>query len=387
MNPFIGHRSTPSRFLFHEPESRSFQNPPLHQNRQVVHQAGSPQRMEQPQPLMAQMPFRSRGRQVQQNTARELNFAQTMSRKLQYIFIAYSILELAGTITVLVLNWEKPCNQPLQLFIGVHSARLLYYLPQYFQRIRGIPETQDDIRRKSLINLLQFGWFIVGQSWFFDAESCRRTAPILYYWTMAMVITTYLVMLAPLLLLLGICFCLPCVLVFLRYITPNPGAQQEEIVQLPEHSFDPTRYRRGEAAAPVVSPVSPRAERELERVPSPVHRMERGEVALESPRIEVRPEYPPSAPPLPEVESPPARAAAAARPPARAPAHAVPEETPNCAICMEDFKAGDRLRSLPCKHDFHKECVDRWLAVNSTCPMCRASIFSRPNIQWDAPEY
>nr|KAG5687028.1 hypothetical protein BaRGS_002401 [Batillaria attramentaria] len=32
-----------------------------------------------------------------------------------------------------------------------------------------------------------------------------------------------------------------------------------------------------------------------------------------------------------------------------------------CQICLVDFEVGDSLRSIPCKHDFHKGCIDEWL--------------------------
>jgi hypothetical protein len=32
-----------------------------------------------------------------------------------------------------------------------------------------------------------------------------------------------------------------------------------------------------------------------------------------------------------------------------------------CAVCLEDFVDGERLRLLPCRHRFHVTCVDRWL--------------------------
>jgi hypothetical protein len=36
----------------------------------------------------------------------------------------------------------------------------------------------------------------------------------------------------------------------------------------------------------------------------------------------------------------------------------------SCAICMEDWKAGDELKQLPCKHEFHKDCIQYWLQEN-----------------------
>ena len=32
-----------------------------------------------------------------------------------------------------------------------------------------------------------------------------------------------------------------------------------------------------------------------------------------------------------------------------------------CAICLNDFERGDRVRVLPCKHIFHLDEVDEWL--------------------------
>ncbi|CAH8382008.1 unnamed protein product [Eruca vesicaria subsp. sativa] len=45
-----------------------------------------------------------------------------------------------------------------------------------------------------------------------------------------------------------------------------------------------------------------------------------------------------------------------------------------CHICLGDFKGNHMLRQLPdCNHLFHLKCVDTWLRLNPTCPVCRTS--------------
>lgn len=47
----------------------------------------------------------------------------------------------------------------------------------------------------------------------------------------------------------------------------------------------------------------------------------------------------------------------------------------DCAVCLFEFSAQDKLRLLPaCSHAFHIHCIDTWLLSNSTCPLCRATL-------------
>ncbi|KAM3384092.1 hypothetical protein ACQJBY_008634 [Aegilops geniculata] len=40
----------------------------------------------------------------------------------------------------------------------------------------------------------------------------------------------------------------------------------------------------------------------------------------------------------------------------------------DCAICLDAFGAG---KEMPCGHRFHGECLERWLGVHGSCPVCR----------------
>ncbi|KAI3763565.1 hypothetical protein L2E82_13499 [Cichorium intybus] len=49
----------------------------------------------------------------------------------------------------------------------------------------------------------------------------------------------------------------------------------------------------------------------------------------------------------------------------------------DCAVCLCEFTQQDNLRLLPlCSHAFHMQCIDTWLLSNSTCPLCRGTLFT-----------
>lgn len=40
-------------------------------------------------------------------------------------------------------------------------------------------------------------------------------------------------------------------------------------------------------------------------------------------------------------------------------------EQTSCVVCMCEFEARQTLRVLPCAHEFHAKCVDKWLRVSA----------------------
>ncbi|GLJ18597.1 hypothetical protein SUGI_0331200 [Cryptomeria japonica] len=51
------------------------------------------------------------------------------------------------------------------------------------------------------------------------------------------------------------------------------------------------------------------------------------------------------------------------------------KEDTQCAVCLGDYEMNEKLQKLPvCGHAFHFECIDHWLANNTTCPLCRTSL-------------
>ncbi|CAN6239159.1 unnamed protein product [Urochloa humidicola] len=45
-----------------------------------------------------------------------------------------------------------------------------------------------------------------------------------------------------------------------------------------------------------------------------------------------------------------------------------------CAVCLEELRAGEVVAHLPCAHRFHWPCAVPWLQAASRCPVCRAHV-------------
>lgn len=50
-----------------------------------------------------------------------------------------------------------------------------------------------------------------------------------------------------------------------------------------------------------------------------------------------------------------------------------------CPICLSEYRPKETLRSIPeCQHSFHADCIDEWLPLNASCPVCRNSPLRSP---------
>lgn len=50
----------------------------------------------------------------------------------------------------------------------------------------------------------------------------------------------------------------------------------------------------------------------------------------------------------------------------------------SCAVCCEAYVRGEELRTLPCFHSFHTQCIDQWLLSDmpgaTKCPVCHHEV-------------
>ncbi|KAF2548841.1 hypothetical protein F2Q70_00023398 [Brassica cretica] len=47
-------------------------------------------------------------------------------------------------------------------------------------------------------------------------------------------------------------------------------------------------------------------------------------------------------------------------------------ETDSCTICQENYKNQDKVAALDCRHQYHAECLKKWLVIKNICPVCKS---------------
>ncbi|XWS19035.1 hypothetical protein CRYUN_Cryun32bG0096500 [Craigia yunnanensis] len=165
-------------------------------------------------------------------------------------------------------------------------------------------------------------WFVVGNVWIFGGHSSPSDAPKLYRLCIVFLTFSCIGYAMPFILCATICCCLPCIISVLGFredFSQTRGATMESINALPTYKFESKKtgnVNDQENSAGEGGVLA--AGTEKERVIS-------GEDAV-------------------------------------------------CCICLAKYADDDELRELPCIHVFHVDCVDKWLKINATCPLCKSEV-------------
>lgn len=53
-------------------------------------------------------------------------------------------------------------------------------------------------------------------------------------------------------------------------------------------------------------------------------------------------------------------------------APAMDQEHDSCIICQENYKNQEKIGSLECGHEYHEDCLKKWLFVKNVCPICKS---------------
>ncbi|XP_020090575.1 E3 ubiquitin-protein ligase RLIM-like [Ananas comosus] len=53
----------------------------------------------------------------------------------------------------------------------------------------------------------------------------------------------------------------------------------------------------------------------------------------------------------------------------------ISDDIEQCYICLSEYEDGDQIRVLPCHHEYHMPCIDKWLKeIHRVCPLCRGDV-------------
>ncbi|KAJ9705391.1 hypothetical protein PVL29_003443 [Vitis rotundifolia] len=48
------------------------------------------------------------------------------------------------------------------------------------------------------------------------------------------------------------------------------------------------------------------------------------------------------------------------------------QENDSCVICQEEYENEEKIGFLDCGHEYHADCLKKWLLVKNVCPLCKA---------------
>ncbi|XP_076893324.1 E3 ubiquitin-protein ligase At1g63170-like [Bidens hawaiensis] len=180
---------------------------------------------------------------------------------------------------------------------------------------------------ESINTMFSFIWWIVGFYWVSSGgQQLTHNAPQLYWLCITFLAfdVFFVVICVAVACVVGIavCCCLPCIIAILYAVADQEGATKDDIDRLPKYKFkriDDFEKENGEI------------------------QKRYGGIMAEC-----------------DTDAPVERA--------------LSEEDAECCICLCTYDDGSELRELPCCHHFHTTCIDKWLFINATCPLCKFNI-------------
>ncbi|KAJ0971113.1 hypothetical protein J5N97_019072 [Dioscorea zingiberensis] len=312
---------------------------------------------------------------VRETAAEQLEERQSdwaYSRPVVFLDILWNLAFVGVAVGVLILSRDENPLMPLRLWIVGYALQCLLHMvcvvieyrrrhPQLVVEEGGsgsrgssgpsspmeVEETEsygdeqgEDEDRTSVAKHLEsantmfsFIWWIIGFYWVSaGGQELTRDAPQLYWLCIVFLAfdVFFVVFCVALACVIGIavCCCLPCIIAILYAVADQQeGASDEDIRQLPKYKF-----RRIGGSEKLGAETS-----------GPF-----GGIMTES------------------GSDPPNE-------------HVLSAEDAECCICLSAYDDGVELRELPCGHHFHCACIDKWLYINATCPLCKYNIIKSSN--------
>merc|ERR1740123_2079407 len=276
-------------------------------------------------PIQQQPNNNNAAQRARRNVIGHVRDADTDSPRILLLRICMALIEIIATSTILAIGSNEAgiassCNY-LKYWALVYTARHFMTIPLriHIYRMNRMQQQNENEQRNAQKSIQMLRWlsimtfllFLLGQTFLFTEKQCQDNAPTVWYYCLVIIILVYVSLALPFLIVLAICICLPCVLIIFRFFAEPEGADDRIIKDLPTRKVTAEELMKNESKTDT-------------------------NANMES-----------------DDEN---------------------EDGPSCAICMQQYKIGDELRILPCKHEFHCECVDKWLPMKKICPLCRHDV-------------
>lgn len=309
---------------------------------------------------------------VRETAAEQLEERQSdwaYSKPVVILDILWNFVFIIAAGTVLILSRNESPSSPLRLWILGYALQCVLHVVcvcfEYRRRVRMRGEVNGnggnvvggvgsgDLSFDSMdssgqyVNLAQYGddgstsmakhlesantmfsfiWWVIGFYWVSaDGQDLIHDSPNLYWLCIVFLgfDVFFVVFCIALACIIGIavCCCLPCIIALLYAVADQEGATKEDIEQLSKFKFQ--RKSNEKLADNTQGPV--------------------GGIMIEC-----------------QADTPIE--------------HVLADEDAECCICLSAYDDGAELRQLPCGHHFHCTCVDKWLHINATCPLCKYNI-------------
>ncbi len=257
--------------------------------------------------------------------------------KIIWGIFAYSFT--LSSIILLILNNGKSCDKPL--YDWLIFATILFTTQSIISTYFKLFHNEDDENTRSMIRIrilqnllfvLFFILFIIFCSYLLTTNTCKRDMYQVYTFLLSYTIIIIIIfgpfLAAFVIFLLMFCITLPCSTQFenllnnILNIFPQNPASKEDLEKLSVYIYD-IHSNEGILKYGIIEGVSNFKAKSVKYIQDPI-----------------------------------------------------------CCICLEDYKHNDLLRFLPCidQHNFHLNCIDKWLKINKRCPLCRKDITLNYNI-------
>eukprot|EP00170_Pyropia_yezoensis_P006790 contig_27666_g6812 len=222
---------------------------------------------------------------------------------------------------------------------------------------RAEAEARESDRRDLVVSeyLRQINWwflvcFVLSSVWVSNGGTCAQTAPHLYRLAVALTVIYYALLFLPLACFCLIVCCLPLFIVLYRLALPYAerewrrarSADEAQLAALPSTPYTPGMLSSaGGSGSGAVAGVNPTAATATTTTtPSSALTVADGSLGVAATSGAAEEE----------------------------------EDEATCVICLCEYVTGELVTFLPCRHHFHKKCIDEWLATDKSCPLCKQDI-------------